>query len=158
MQAPVQRCQKTISTFLSQNQFLAVAENFANGLIHHVLGQGLASLKHQTPCFFLSGEFPRIGRSVISSPLVLTSNESPGSSCSSSRSGLGRTIRPALSMVSLLVIMEYSMPCHLSVQNGIYFFNEAFAPLLRGGVAKRNFEVHKRFVRGSNGDIGHVEA
>src|ERR1700719_2125437 len=46
MQAPVQRCQKTISTFLSQNQFLAVAANFANGLIHHVLGQGLASLKH----------------------------------------------------------------------------------------------------------------
>src|ERR1700746_359663 len=46
MQAPVQRCQKTISTILSQNQFLAVAANFANRLIHHVLGQGLACLKH----------------------------------------------------------------------------------------------------------------
>ena len=53
----------------------------------------------QTPCSCVSGPLPRTGLRVISSPALSNSRSSPGSRRNSSRSGLGMTIRPALSMV-----------------------------------------------------------
>ena len=59
----------------------------------------------QTPCSLARGPVPRTGRSVICSPAVSISSESPGSRWSSSRKGLGMTTRPALSMTKRVFIL-----------------------------------------------------
>jgi hypothetical protein len=64
------------------------------------LGRGAT----HTPCSFVSGPVPCTGRSVVCSPALSTSRESPASRCSSSRSGFGMTARPALSVVGRLFI------------------------------------------------------
>src|ERR1700683_1114307 len=61
----------------------------------------------QTPCFLYMRPFPRTGRRITRSSELSTSNESPGPNCNSSRTGLGRTIRPALSIVSVVTIMAF---------------------------------------------------
>ena len=50
-------------------------------------------------------DVPRKGLSVICSPEVSASRISPGASCNSCRRGFGRTMRPALSRVTLIVIL-----------------------------------------------------
>src|ERR1700734_4106973 len=61
----------------------------------------------QTPCFLYMRPFPRTGRRITRSSELSTSNESPGLNCNSSRTGLGRTIRPALSIVNVVTIMAF---------------------------------------------------
>src|SRR6266571_7982416 len=68
------------------------------------------------PSSFLSMTFWRTGRRVMLSPSDSRWRVSPGASCKRSRRGLGRTTRPALSRVSLVVIMaSWSGRDHLSM-------------------------------------------
>jgi len=68
---------------------------------------GSSDRNTHTPSFFLSLPLARAGVSVIFSPEVSSSRVSPGCSCNSSRTGFGRTIRPALSSVNRLTIMAF---------------------------------------------------
>src|SRR5580700_4628828 len=52
-------------------------------------------------------EFPRTGRRITRSSELSTSRESPGLNWSSSRTGLGSTIRPVLSIVTAVTIMAF---------------------------------------------------
>jgi hypothetical protein len=54
-------------------------------------------------------EFPRTGRRITRSSELSTSRESPGLNWSSSRTGLGSTIRPVLSIVTAVTIMEFAI-------------------------------------------------
>ena len=57
-----------------------------------------------TPRFLRSGAFFRTGRRVIFLPLLSSRRASPGKRRNWSRTGFGKTIRPALSIVSLVIM------------------------------------------------------
>jgi len=75
---------------------------------------GSSKSRTQMPCFFRIPTRPLTGRRTICSPEISSSRESPAESCNSSRTGLGRTTRPALSTVSVVVMMVF--------YHGIYHF------------------------------------
>src|ERR1017187_4403337 len=60
--------------------------------------RGCPARNTQTPCSLVSGAVPRTGRSVICSPVLSISRESPGSRCSFSLRSLGISTRPALAI------------------------------------------------------------
>src|SRR5260370_29966074 len=62
-------------------------------------GRGCSARNTQTPCSLVSGPVPRTGRSVICSPELSSSRESPGCKCNSSLSGWGTTTPPPLAMI-----------------------------------------------------------
>lgn len=59
------------------------------------------------PFFFLISAVPRTGRRTTCPSELSSSRESPGASCIWSRTGLGRTTRPALSIVRVVFIMAF---------------------------------------------------
>src|SRR5208337_2447847 len=78
---------------------------------------GAPPRKTQTPCFLYIDALPRTGRKTIWSSNDSSSSDSPGSSCSCSRTGLGRTRRPARSTLSVVFMMvlyhgNYHRLCH----------------------------------------------
>jgi len=74
---------------------------------------GSPVLKTQMPCFLRSPDSPLRGRSTMRSSELSSSRESPARSCISSRTGFGKTTRPALSTVSVVFIMAlYHSICH----------------------------------------------
>ena len=92
--------------------------------------------KTQIPCFFRSPAEPRTGRSTMRSSELSNSSESPAASCSSSRTGLGNTTRPALSTVKVVFTMAfYHSYCHnhLASADGAYIV-EVFRPYERYGL------------------------
>ena len=67
--------------------------------------KGVFARKTHTPCFLYIDPVARTGRKTTWSSNDSNSSVSPGSSCNCSRTGFGRTNRPARSMLSLAFIM-----------------------------------------------------
>src|ERR1017187_5158923 len=68
------------------------------------------------PCFLGNPTPPLRGRSTMRSSELSSSSESPARSCISSRTGLGRTTRPALSSVKVVVMTPlYNGICHYKI-------------------------------------------
>jgi hypothetical protein len=79
---------------------------------------GSPVLKTQIPCFLCNPTPPLRGRSTMRSSELSSSSESPARSCISSRTGFGRTTRPALSNVKVVVI-DSIIQWYLPLRNAI---------------------------------------
>src|ERR1700680_2478055 len=71
---------------------------------------------------------PRAGRRIIWSSELSSSKESPGLICKKSRTGLGRTTRPALSIVRVVFITAfyhgiYHLQCHFVLRASSYLLS-----------------------------------
>jgi hypothetical protein len=87
---------------------------------------GSPVLKTQIPCFLCNPTPPLRGRSTILSSELSSSNESPARSCISSRTGFGKTTRPALSSVKV-VVMNAIIRWHLPLGNANSFRTEIWS-------------------------------
>jgi|SRR5271154_920801 len=86
-------------------------------------GIGSPTPNTQIPCFWCSPTPPLRGRSTMRSSELSSSSESPARSCSSSRTGLGKTTLPALSSVKVVVI-DVIIQWHLALKNAIFIWDK----------------------------------